>query len=206
MRIPKTVDDYLLFIATETARTAWPGSMMRGRKQVLRKHAKEATEDFFTSEFNIRKLWNHPRKTKRAYERWHRKTCRDLAYALRNYRHNNRKCNCIGAKGNNAETIAAKLLDTFMHQLMKTEKFRVLWCNLHLPLDRRVFKALSGSDVEFKEKARIRKILRSRPYSISRKDYETVQNALWDLLARRRSHSEAGCPWTSRIELNWLWI
>jgi len=197
MEPPLNRDAYLRFITTETARMAWPGSMMRGKKQLLRRGAKEAVERFFQDqeEFPIGKLWRNPSKVD--YEKWHRRVSKDLAEALRGYK---------GAKRNTADAIAAKLLDTFMHQLMKTKRFRALWPRLHLPLDSTVFKALKRCQVEFDGKAKIATILKKPPYSITRKEYEEVQKSMWSLLKRMRADSAVGLQWTSRIELNWLWI
>lgn len=197
MRPPQNLDAYLRFITTETARTAWPGSMMRGKKQVLRQGAKQAVERFFQEKFPMGDLWLNPSQVADHYEAWHRRVSKDLAEALRGY---------MGAKRNTTDAVAAKLLDTFMHQLMKTERARVLWHRLHLPLDRRVFDALSRRGVEFDGKAKIATILKKPPYSITRAEYETVQESMWSLLKRMPADSAVGLRWTSRIELNWLWI
>lgn len=93
-----------------------------------------------------------------------------------------------------------------MHQLMKTERVRVLWPQLHLPLDRRVFGALASRQVEFDGKANIASILDKPPYSITRDEYEAVQQSMWSLLKRMQADSGGAVQWTSRIELNWLWI
>ena len=197
MKPPQNLDEYLLFITTETARSAWPGSMMRGKMQVLRKGAKQTAERFFQKTFPIADLWHNPTRVATNYEDWHRRVSKDLANALRG---------CMGAKRNTTDAVAAKLLDTFMHQLMKTERIRVLWPQLHLPLDRRVFGALSSRQVEFDGKATIADILEKPPYSITRDEYETVQKSMWSLLKRMQAASGDADQWTSRIQLNWLWI
>ncbi len=201
MSLPQNIGDYLKFIATETARMAWPGSMMRGRHQILKKEAKKKTETFFAEEFPIRALWDNLAVVADDYRNWHRKVCRDLARWLVKHKR-------MGAEGNIPEAVAAKLLDTFMHQLMKTERFRVLWPELYLPLDRRVFAVLHSPDIELDGKDRINEILRKSPYSISRKEYETVQESLLSLLALQKSKTSFRREdlWTSRIELNCLWL
>ena len=195
---PQNLDEYLKFIAVETARMGWPGSMMRGEKHVLKKGAKQATERFFRDRFPMRSLWDDPLGVADDYERWHRRICCDLADVLGTF---------MGAKHNKPETVAAKLLDTFMHQLMKTSRFRVLWPKLHLPLDSRVFAALRRRRVDFDGKAQIVEILREGwPYSINRDQYDRIQESLQGLLAQMPSYPSDGLQWSSRIELNWLWI
>ncbi len=197
MKPPQNLEAYLWFITTETARSAWPGSMMRGKMQVLRQGAKQAAERFFQEKFPIGDLWRDPSRVATHYDRWHRRVSRDLAETLRGF---------MGAKRNTSEAVAAKLMDTFMHQLMKTEHVRVLWPQLHLPLDRRVFGALANRQVEFDGKANIASILDKPPYSITREEYEAVQQSMWSLLKRMQADSSGAVQWTSRIELNWLWI
>ena len=197
MKAPQNQVDYLKFIAIETARTAWPGSMMRGEKQVLRKGAKQATEGFFRDKFPMQDLWMSADSIGKEFDGWHRKVCADLAEVIGPL---------MGAKRNTKDAVAAKLMDTFMHQQMKMEPVRVLWPSLHLPLDRRVFDALAKRHIKFVGKERIVEILKKPPYSISREEYEKIQQSLWGLLETMPQSSEGGPRWKSRIELNWLWV
>lgn len=170
---------------------------MRGEKQVLKKGAKLAVERFFTDEFPLRDIWHDPSSIANQYDEWHRQVSKDLARVLRAY---------MGTKRNTTEAVAAKLLDTFMHQLMKASRVRVLWSKLHLPLDGRVFVALARRRIQFDGKAQIAEILKKPPYSINRNEYDRVQESLWALLAQMSAQPKEGLKWTSRIELNWLWI
>ncbi len=170
---------------------------MRGKMQILKRGAKQAVENFFRNNFPLGHLWAQPREVASDYDQWHRAVCRQLASCIRPF---------MGAKRNTVAAVAAKLLDTFMHQLMKTERLRVLWPKLHLPLDRRVFNAVLKRPIQFDGKSRIAAILKKPPYSITRKEYDTVQNSLWALLKRMPSDEEQALKWSSRIELNWLWI
>ena len=57
--MPDLLTDMMLLekIARETARMSSPGSMGRGKKQIVRKGAKKALEEFFVTCFPMRTLW-----------------------------------------------------------------------------------------------------------------------------------------------------
>ena len=175
-----------------------PGSMMRGKKQILKKGAKQSIEDYFGSNFPIQSLWENPTLIANKYEQWHRKVSRGLIKKLKTY---------MGADGNTTEAVAAKLLDTYMHQLMKYSELQIIWSKLHLPLDRTVFQELSKRHICFIGKEKIANFLKKKknqPYSINRKEYEQIQASLMSYLKKLRL--DTGIEWSSRIELNWLWI
>lgn len=85
MKPPQDLEAYLWFITTETARSAWPGSMMRGKMQVLRQGAKQAAERFFQAKFPVDALWRDPSRVAANYEGWHRQVSQDLAETLRKF-------------------------------------------------------------------------------------------------------------------------
>lgn len=176
---------------------SWPGSMMRGKKQILKKGAKQAVEKCFRDVFPIRSIWNNPTSIVNNYDKWHSKVSKELGEVLKIF---------MGAHGNTPEAVAAKLLNTYMHQLMKYPKFQIIWSRLHLPLDRRVFDALSKRHISFTGKEKIADILKRPPYSINRDEYERLQAAMIEYLQQLRAKSSKGLEWSSRIELNWLWI
>jgi hypothetical protein len=204
VNVPKTLDEYLQFVAIETARTAWPGSMMRGESQVLKKGAKKAVEDFFSGpDFPMKELWDNSRGIARHYDQWHSDVCRRLESVVSRLMGEKRK------HVNRSAAIAAKLLDTFMHQLMKRHEVRALWCHLHLPLDRRILNALKKPEITFPGKCEIASILKDKensPYSLERSEYDRIQTAMKELLAHAGKQMSGSSLWRSRIELNCLWV
>jgi hypothetical protein len=198
---PEILDEYLRLVAIETARMAWPGSMMRGESQVLRKRAKAVVEKFFAGDgFPMRELWCNARRIGGNYQEWHERICDRLGKVLEP---------CMGRKRkrvNRPAAVAAKVLDTFMHQLMKRSQMRPLWPHLYLPLDNGVFKALLQLESDHSGKSEIASILKKPPYSLERSDYVKLQSAMLKLLWKLRKRWKEHSLWRSRIELNsWLW-
>jgi hypothetical protein len=107
-------------------------------------------------------------------------------------------------KYNDAQAVAAKFLNTFMHQLMKYEPCRTLWKALHLPLDARVFAALRPLPAA--SLSSIRSELALSPYTLNYASYLRVQRALLDLVNELNRRPGAEFRMSSRIELNWLWV
>ena len=106
---------------------------------------------------------------------------------------------------NSAHAVAAKFLDTFMHQLMKWEQFRYLWRALYLPLDRRVCARLRALP-DLAAARRIDEALGDRsPYALSYTQYCGVQDLIWQLVEDLNARGGAELRLTSRIELNVLW-
>ncbi len=108
-----------------------------------------------------------------------------------------------------ADAVAAKLLNTFMHQLMKYEWSRFLWKDLHLPLDQGTFGALRrlarATHSKALQEEQMSEILRQNPYTIDPEGYELVQKQLWGLIGELNLGREKELKLTSRIELNLLW-
>lgn len=180
---PISEHDRLEMIARETARMSFPGGM----RHHIPEGAKRAIEEYFVHEFPLPKVWKDPRKIAKDYDGWHKKQTAGMVEALEEWRIK--------------EAVAAKLLNTFMHQLMKYEECRPLWKELHLPLDGQVFKALKKKQGHFKSLVKLMEkdgILHKNPYSIDYSEYNEVQEALKGVVKELKL--------SSRIDLNWyLW-
>ncbi|HCO92826.1 MAG TPA: hypothetical protein DIU00_02555 [Phycisphaerales bacterium] len=110
--------DFLTHIARETASIAAPGSIY-GRVLVGERIKQKVTEFFTDSElFPMIDLWNCSVNTE-YYQNWHKLQVNGLSNVIGEH---------IKQLHNHTPRIsfpiAAKLLDTFMHQLMKYERFR----------------------------------------------------------------------------------
>lgn len=194
-----TIEMYLQCIAVETARMSWPGSSMtRGKNQILKENSKSAVETFFRDKdkFPMGELWDDPGAIANRYDEWHREITHKLASALDVY---------IGNQQNKPEAIAAKLINTFMHQLMKIQRFQVLWDHLHLTLDKKVFSSLNRCTL-FDCDLETKKIIKKSPYTLEYNEYEKVQKSLWTIIEKMPSDFTEERVLTSRIQLNcWLW-
>jgi hypothetical protein len=139
-------------------------------------------------------VWTSAGSLVKNYDGWHQARVEEMAQALL------KKVN----RPNNAASVGAKFLNTFMHQLMKYEWARPLWPALHLPLDARVFKSLRIQS--FPALASVRPLLRRSPYILSYAQHLEVQEALSVLARELNMRIEAEFRIRSRIELNLLWI
>jgi len=174
---------------------------------VLNEGAKRDLEEFFISSAFCHELGRIRADQKRIwadqrtpdYDSWHRKQATKLAGSIGSH---------VGSRYC-ADAAAAKLLNTFMHQLMKYEWSRFLWEDLHLPLDRGTFPALRRLAREVGSEAlregETSEILRQNPYTISLEKHELVQKQLWRLSGELNRRREREFKLTSRIELNLLW-
>lgn len=197
MAFPLTLDEYLYAVARETARLSWPGRMW----PILMKGAKDDTEQYFTSDTFLTKLHEIWRGRVSAYDSWHEERVPELAASIA------KRVTTSNAKGirYRPETVAAKLLDTFMYQLVKYPECRFLWKDLHLVLDSRVFAALhtfAGDSVALRT---IDSILTQSPYTISAEQYKCVQTRLREFVEELKSRPGHGFDLDSRIQLNILW-
>lgn len=123
-----TKKGYLKEIARETAKMSWPGEM----NNIVIGGTKAELEEYFTGpEFSIEELWDGTSIAYTDYERWHKKQTQNIS------KHVVVKTE---KKPYVSVAVSAKFLNTFMHQLMKYEKFSGLYERLHLPLDSRVIK------------------------------------------------------------------
>jgi hypothetical protein len=200
-----TKEKYLKIIAKETAKMGAPGQFYG--PVLSGKGNKQEVINFFVNARPIVDLWSQAQK-KMDYKKWHIK----LTNGLAEKRGNNKRrliADHIRQSRNHDRKpfpISAKLVDTFMHQLMKYEKFRYLYKQLHLPLDSQVFKKLE-KDTLFDEKVKIPEKLQNiakkkNAYAISSKQYATIQEELLKLLDNINKVLPPGCKLKARIELN----
>jgi hypothetical protein len=192
--LPIDENHRLELVVRETARMAYPGNMGRGANRVLVAGAKQAVEDWFSAGFPIGHVWHEAQAVAEQYACWHEEQTRAMCGVVQAY---------MGNQENESQTIAAKILDTFMHQLMKYEPCRPLWKELHLPLDSKVFGALWHHHPP--ALAGVHHLFHGPPYAITYEQYRQVQDALWGFVAEHWGPG-AEVQFTSRIELNWLWL
>ncbi|MBM4295522.1 MAG: hypothetical protein FJ126_11570 [Deltaproteobacteria bacterium] len=188
---PKTMTDLFSLIAKETARMSYPGKM----NNLVKEGMKKALEDYFAKIFPLGELWDNSNDVVNNYDEWHRLRVKEIGGIVNNYNK---------VLTNNPEAMGAKFLNTFMHQLMKYDKFRPLFKKLHLPLDRRVFNALKSLRVS--SLTSINTLLKRPPYSINYEEYEIIQKVLWSLIKELNNRIGIEFKVESRIELNLLWI
>jgi hypothetical protein len=179
-----TKEGYLKEIARETAKMSWPGEM----NNIVVAGTKAELEKYFTGpEFPIEELWDGTSIAYIDYEKWHKGQTQNIS------KHVVVKTD---KKPYVPVAVSAKFLNTFMHQLMKYEKFRGFYELLHLPLDSRVIK-----HKDIKKKCEELKI--TNAYTIDYDTYKNVQEGLKKLLEDYTEQLEsAGIKLRSRIDLN----
>jgi len=182
--------------------------MSRGKKnkQIVVKGAKQSIEEYFATAFPTSDLWNtvgQIASSMQEYDTWHAQQTTALGDFLAQQ-------NCLGNMQNDRRAVAAKLLNTFMHQLTKYDRFRPLWPHLHLPLDGRVFDSFAQVQATRPSSLAIRKINQrigtNTAYSISHTDYQFIQNTLWGFIHELDQRQGVQFQIISRIELNYLWL
>jgi len=197
MAFPLTLDKYLYAVAKETARLSWPGRM----HPILTAGAKYDTEGYFISpgfRTELHEVWVGNVDD---YDSWHQKRVVELGESIANrvtlYNAQD-ACYC-------SRTVAAKLMNAFMYQLMKYKECRYLWEHLHLVLDGKIFAALRTLARNNIALEPLYDILRKNPYTISLKEYQLVQEHLRKFIEELNSRSNKEFRLTSPIELNLLW-
>jgi hypothetical protein len=200
MGFPLTLDEYLTAIARETARMSWPGRMA----SVLREGAKRDTEAYFTSNSFLAELTKIWKQEIHDYDSWHTQRLTELgpriASKVRQYPDHGHQAHY------RPEAVAAKLLNTFMHQLMKYQEPRYLWEDLHLVLDQRVFTALRKLVPRSITLQKVDNVLTLNPYTISTDQYKSVQRQLREFISELGRRPGRGFDLNSRIQLNLLWV
>src|SRR5262249_26000020 len=151
-------------------------------------------ERYFTTSFPISSLWGDVDGVARDYDAWHEQQSQAIAEWIKE---------SVPAY-HSPIAVSTKFLNTFMHQLMKYEACRGLWQQLHLPLDRRVFKALGR--LRPASLSAVHSCFSRSPYSLEYSEYRDIQTALWSYLDELNRRPGACMQLRSRIELNWLWI
>jgi hypothetical protein len=194
MAIPRTQSDLLRCIAVETARMSYPGSMSRGIKPVVSGGTKAEVEGYFRDRFPIRGIWSSADVIAKNYDNWHRDRVDELAHHI----------SSRVPPHNVAASVAAKFLNTFMHQLMKHEHARPLFRSLHLPLDARVFRALLP--ISSSSLSPLRELFEQSPYTLPYSRHGAIQEGLWRFVQELNERPHTDFRLTSRIELNWLWL
>jgi hypothetical protein len=167
---------------------------------IVKAGTKKAVEKHFVRDFPIEEIWDKAGQISRRFDRWHQKRVHELGGRIR-------RRGLVKKKSDLGEALAAKFLNTYMHQLMKYEHCRLLWDELHLPLDKRILVALGRLQRGMKSSAlkRIATILRKPPYSLTYREYIDVQHALADFINELNGRTRCQIKLRSRIELNLLW-
>ena len=194
MHIISTKVEFFEKIARETARMSYPGSMSRGNKPVVAKGTKKVLEEYFATHFPLAEVWNQSSEIAPQFDQWHTGRVNEIAEAIK----------LLVSTHNKPMSVAAKFLNTFMHQLMKYDPCRSLHPMLHLPLDSRVFATLSK--LHSQSLSPVQNILSCSPYSLPYEDHIKVQRALLDFMNELNARPKAEFKIKSRIEMNWLWV
>ncbi len=196
INVPEATNDFLHAISVETARMSYPASMTRGKNPPLvgsgNVTVKKRIESYFRRLFPINDIWTSRISD---YDRWHEEQTTKMGNFLRRH-------NLIGP-GRCSSGIAAKFLNTYMHQLMKYEQARYLYEDIHLPLDQKIFTRLSR--VRANSLEQIEQRLKQSPYTFNYPAYMEVQIALKHLVDELNHRANAEFVFNSRVELNWLW-
>lgn len=138
--------------------------------------------------------WHFGRERAGRYEDWHLERVKEMARVIK----------IQGPGGNQPMSVAAKFLNTFMHQLMKYEPARPLFVAFHLPLDSRVFAALRRE--RSPALADIRDHLSKSLYALEYDAHKQIQDALTRFIDELNRRPGAEFAIRSRIELNLLWL
>jgi len=183
---------FLQHVVSETARMSYPGRF--GGK--LRARAKSAIQGHFEERYPVmlRAQINN-------YDRWHRNrvVCISRVIEEGNYKQDN---------NDTYFALSAKLLNTFMHQLIKYDRFRYLYKSLHLPLDRTVFHCLCKVENDHNELRHLRELiepLAMYAYRFDAETYTQIQEELWQVVNHFNTNVlPKNCQIYSRIDLNCL--
>lgn len=194
MPFPVTISELLAAVAAETARMSYPGSMSRGTSPIVKEGTKITLEEYFITSFPLKDIRTSAVRIGTGYERWHKARVQEIAEHL------------SGKiwRPNDHMSVSAKFLNTFMHQLMKYEWARLVYCALHLPLDARVFNALRRP--RFASLAEVQHLLSRSPYTLPYASHLEIQTALHSLVGELNARPQAQFKLHSRIELNLLWV
>ena len=163
--------------------------------RLVTKGAKKKLATYFVKKFPMIDVWGNAETTARRFEEWHRERVEEISAVIDGYK---------SKKAYRTDALAAKFLNTFLHQLMKFKKCRPLWPQLHLPLDGIVFceiKALARSSAAL---ADIAYLVDGSPYSLGDADYKSIQDALLKYIDELNRKKTLPYRLTSRIEFNFL--
>lgn len=187
MRIAQST--YLKAVAVETARMSYPGRM----GGMLKPGAKRKIQEYFEERFPLPEVWRNPKKIAGFFDDWHRRQIQVFASFLEK--------RGLLKQENRAWGVASKLLNTYLHQLMKYPKLRPLYGCLHLPLDQEVRKSLRRLAKKQSTLHRILLFLQRNFYEVQYDEYLQIQDTLSRLMSELPINER---KLTSRIELNAL--
>lgn len=178
-------------ITRESAKMSWPGHM----HPMLQAGAKNKVEKFWLNNVDLRELQGI--STQNGYDRWHEKTTCSLAEWMETNRVLRRRTrvavrNDPDGREYSASAIAAKLIDTFVHQLSKHPPFHGLYLYLHLPYDEVVRGRLCGIArrmAMLEDLAELSEIPARNAYTLGYHEYSRIQQFVWKL-ARRRQYAQ----------------
>src|SRR5712692_5277093 len=94
-------------VVQETARMSYPGRM----GGVVKAGTKKVVEKYFVADFPIQHMWDKAGLISGTFDRWHEKRVHELGGRIR-------KRGLVKKKSDLGEALAAKFLNTYMHQLM----------------------------------------------------------------------------------------
>jgi len=159
-------------IKRETAKMAWPGHM----EPILKKGTKSDVEIFFAAKVNLACLLKKNIK-QTGLDDWHSATVNCLADRLTKHINPRRE-----SPPYSAQAVAAKLVNVFLHQLIKYKPFAHLYPYLHLPLDSQVWPEIKKA-ITSERRCQLKTILEKNPYTLSYDDeYIKIQKILWEVL------------------------
>lgn len=173
---------------------SWPGSMSRGKSPVIRGETKKVVESYFSSTFPLAHLWESPGGIGAIFDQWHYERIGELAGAI-----DPNVCS-----PNKPWSVAAKFINTFLHQLQKYDVFRAIRPILHVPLDNRIFRVLHQA--ESNALSKVRPLFRQSPYRMEYSKHLDIQQALLAFLAEMNCRPGAEFQFKARIDLNLLWV
>jgi len=182
--------EYLKRIARETARMAYPGrfNLTAGTRHAVIKHFTETLPPLLQQ-----------MGANFAYDAWHSDRVGELAEVI---------TPCRQFNPDNPFALSAKLVNTFMHQLMKYERFRYLYNKLHLPLDNSAFTSIRRITDGQPELQTLRDLVApciEHSYRFGENHYTQIQDELWRLVKYLNEHVLTNnCQIASRIDLNSL--
>lgn len=183
--------EFLRHIVRETARMSYPGrfggKLGGGAKKAIQSHFEKVCPDELQAQIEN-------------YDAWHKDLVDQLSQVIeeRNYRQD---------ENDTSFALSAKLVNTFMHQLMKYDRFRYLYKSLHLPLDRTVFQRLCRAENDHNELHHLRELVRPftmHAYQFGAETYAQIQEELWGVVNYFNANVLPENQICSRIDLNCL--
>jgi hypothetical protein len=167
-------------VKKETAMLAWPGHM----NPIVRKGAKTAVERFFVDQVDLATLSAESIRTQDNFDTWHRRNITALAQVLNTGDRDGKWIKDRDREPYSADAVASKLVDVFLHQLIKYRPFAHLHDYLHLPIDTQVqpkIRKLAREAHEPRHRVAAGLLKNTRNvYTLSYEEYMKIQIFLWD--------------------------